>query len=848
MALIKNLPADQLPNLLRWTFPTLADRDAESVNSSDIGRFAYVSDSQSFHILVAVSPDKKWVAWYSAPGLESPSVSSVSVTPATVSVPGSSSQQFSAQVTGTNLPNQNVTWTASIGVVDVGGLWTAPAAAEGIQTATITATSAIDGTKSGSATATIPAAATSPAIGLSSVALTFNGTAGASSPAAQAITISNTGGGSLAQATLSDITYGSGDGWLAIGVSGTTVTVTPTTGELTADTYAASFTVISAGASNTPVTVDVSFVVAAANSEMLIDLGTNLDQVSSDGPAKMAADLVWSARPWAVGQGNGDTVSDWVGTYAGTSLDSHGWPVVPTNQVFGAVFERNPWVGVYKLSFHNKGGSGGDTVSSYSGNITLTNRAHDAGTNVTTYDVTVPSYVSGQFIWLRWAGTTGGIDDVTLMRPNKAGNGWHTVGTPLSDHIIDRLTSFSTIRTMMTTGGYSGRTTGYDSAWAGRTKPWSVQTRSADAGRHNGVAWENIIAMANQAQKDVWIAIPFNATDDYILQLARCFAFGSDGTTPYTAAEGSPVFAPLDAGLNLYIEHGNEIWNQWSVTNYNANQADITAGDPNRTTYTSGSAWEYSYRRIGWLAVRHSLIFRGVFGDGAMMTRVRPVLAAQHASYATISQPLDYISAVWGPASIYDTVNGVTNPKQAASYYLYALSTAPYIPDGNDAITDPSTAAGMLTGTLANLALTSSGRVLPAMTFHAGKATTAGVAYIAYEGGNNLIPSLMPGGATAAAIQNAKDANYDATLGAAMGAAITGGVPDADQSGFVYGTLFKEWKARGGGLFCHYTLAYIAGSGGTWGLGPPAADSGSDPRVDTGPKWDAVKAFSVIQP
>ena len=843
MALIRDLPAAQLPSLLRWTFDTLADRDVEVVTAGDVGRFAYVEDTQSFHILIAVSPATRWVAWYSEPTLQTPVVTSVSVTPATVTLSGATSQQFTANVVGTNLPSQNVTWTATSGSVGPSGLWTAPAATVGAQTVTVTATSATDGTKFGSAVATVSAAATDPEISLSSVALTFATAEGGADPAPQTIAISNTGGGTLAQATLSAITYGSGAAWLAIAVDGATVTVTPTLGALTEATYTASFTVISAGASNTPVTVNVSFGVAAAASEMLIDLGTNLDQVASDGPAKMSADLVWSARPWAVGQGNGDTVSDWVGTYSGTSLDSHGWPIVPTNQVFGAVFERNPWVGVYKLSFHNKGAGTGDTVTSYSGNITLTNRAHDAGTNVTTYDVTVPSYVAGQFIWLRWAGTTGGIDDVTLMRPLKDASGWHAVGTPLSDHIIDRIANFSTIRTMMTTGGYSGRTTGYDSAWAGRTKPWSVQTRSADAGRHNGVAWENIIAMANQAQKDVWIAIPFNATDDYILQLARCFAFGSDGTTPYTAVEGSPVFAPLDAGLNLYVEHGNEIWNQWSVTNYNANNTEITAGDPNRTTYTSGSAWEYAYRRVGWLAVRQSLIFRGVFGAD-MMTRVRPVLATQHASYATIAQPLNYIGSVWGAASIYDTVGGVANPKQPVSYYLYALATAPYIPDGNDAITDPSSAAGMLTGTLANLALTAAGRVLPAMTYYSGLATTAGVAYIAYEGGNNLIPSLMPGGATTTAIQNSKDANYDATLGAAMGAAITGGVPDADQSGFVYGTLFKEWKARGGGLFCHYTLAYIAGSGGTWGMGPPASDSGSDPRVETGPKWDAVKAFN----
>jgi len=88
----------------------------------------------------------------------SPVVSGVSVSPSTATVIGGLTKQFSAVVSGTGSPAQTVTWTASAGSINSTGLFTAPAAAVSAQTISITAISAIDSTKSGSATVTIPAA------------------------------------------------------------------------------------------------------------------------------------------------------------------------------------------------------------------------------------------------------------------------------------------------------------------------------------------------------------------------------------------------------------------------------------------------------------------------------------------------------------------------------------------------------------------------------------------------------------------------------------------------------------------------------------------------------------------
>ncbi|WP_292041459.1 LamG-like jellyroll fold domain-containing protein [Massilia sp. UBA6681] len=88
-----------------------------------------------------------------------PTVSSVTVSPSTANVAGGATQQFSATVTGANSPSQAVNWTVSAGTINASGLFTAPEATASAQTITITATSQVDGTKSGAATAIVPATA-----------------------------------------------------------------------------------------------------------------------------------------------------------------------------------------------------------------------------------------------------------------------------------------------------------------------------------------------------------------------------------------------------------------------------------------------------------------------------------------------------------------------------------------------------------------------------------------------------------------------------------------------------------------------------------------------------------------
>lgn len=80
-----------------------------------------------------------------------PTITSVTVTPATATIAAGSTIQMVATVVGTNFASQEVTWTASAGTITPSGFFTAPSSG----TVTITATSKVDSTKTGTATITV---------------------------------------------------------------------------------------------------------------------------------------------------------------------------------------------------------------------------------------------------------------------------------------------------------------------------------------------------------------------------------------------------------------------------------------------------------------------------------------------------------------------------------------------------------------------------------------------------------------------------------------------------------------------------------------------------------------------
>ncbi|MFN0202934.1 MAG: PKD domain-containing protein, partial [Bacteroidia bacterium] len=69
-----------------------------------------------------------------------------------------------------------------------------------------------------------------------------------------------------------------------------------------------------------------------------------------------------------------------------------------------------------------------------------------------------------------------------------------------------------------------------------------------------GVPYERIIQLANIAQKDVWICVPHQADDNYIIQMATLFRDN------------------LAANRTIYLEYSNEVWN-WMFDQAHYNEA-----------------------------------------------------------------------------------------------------------------------------------------------------------------------------------------------------------------------------------------------------------------------------------
>ena len=501
-------------------------------------------------------------------------------------------------------------------------------------------------------------------------------------------------------------------------------------------------------------------------------LGVNLEGVADWAAQPLFADVMKQGRPWSAA---GDI-------HTRVSVDAGGWPEGDASIVLGTPPARMARSTPYKLSF-----KGNAALSAES--ATIQNNVHDAATNTTTADVHV---TSGNFI-LTFRGQPGGVKNVKLMRPGHAAN------EIFSRDLLARLSHFSVVRFMQALGG-GGSPENPDVNWSDRTPPgYATQVTPS------GLSWEYVILLANQGAHDVWINIPLNASDDYITALAQLFRYGSDGVKPYTSPQANPVYPPLDPSRKVYLEYVNELWNgiyRSTRENTRLAKAEVSNGDPNHLAFKSGSDFQYGMRRMAYKIVRISDLFRSVFGDGAMMTRVRPILAAQVDNYGTLVGPLEYIQTVYGPGNAYG------NPGHPVNYYIYAGSGGPYLYD----LGDPGSVDDIFARWSGGVAQ----EVYSTITGSKEICDRFGVKYVAYEGGPHLLP-YSGGGSFKLAAQM-----------------------DPRMKDQVVGLLHHWFQTAKADLFVYYTLASQWGPYGYFGLS-------DDITSEATPKWDAVKQVAAGQ-
>ena len=213
---------------------------------------------------------------------------------------------FAATQGGANPANQTLTISNTGGgtlnwSVSDSAAWLTASPTSGAGNGSVTLTVATGTLPAGSHTGTVTIAATGatsvtipvtfvvaapPAIGMSPSSLSFTAQQGGGNPVAQTLNISNSGGGTLSWAATPDTTWLAATPSSAIGNG--TVSVSVTTGILTAGSYPGAITLSAPGASSR--TVPVTFTVTAAPSISLSP--TNLTYTATQGGSNPANQTV----------------------------------------------------------------------------------------------------------------------------------------------------------------------------------------------------------------------------------------------------------------------------------------------------------------------------------------------------------------------------------------------------------------------------------------------------------------------------------------------------------------------------------------------------------------------------
>lgn len=432
-------------------------------------------------------------------------------------------------------------------------------------------------------------------------------------------------------------------------------------------------------------------------------------------------DLMRHARSWSN--------YNWTGP---ATVDADGWPLQDCSTVF---FSDSCATGIYKLVFTGQASA----VNMMWAGGSVTNLTYNAGTNTSTADVHLTSAATGGLSFLNAKRTAtaspgSGLSNVRLYRP-----GYPTDGSVLyTDEFLALVGKFHLLRFM----DWVHTNDNPIVSWSQRPRPGQAAGGSATIEGHTGSVghpMEYFIQLCNTVQADLFINIPIRADDDYISKTAQLIRYGSDGVLPYSAPQTNPVYPSLDSGLKVYVEYGNEIWNSalgFQCYHWAKEYSDAIIASPGLTHPIEYDGIQDQYtlcaRWAAFRSVEMSVLFRAVFGDAAMMTRVRPLLMGQTGGNWFNPRQLPWLE------KYYATDRPETDPfpnltPKPVNYHLYGAGGAAYygVANGSSPVPDDFFAAGNY----------------PAPTWwkatgvDALRAMNYGLQRVAYEGGMGLSDS-----------------------------------------------------------------------------------------------------------
>lgn len=465
-------------------------------------------------------------------------------------------------------------------------------------------------------------------------------------------------------------------------------------------------------------------------------IGINIGGTADWMPERLYADVIRVSREFMAANTNGSGP-------ARVPVDDDGWPMKDFSFfVWADIDQMN---GTYALSFHGQATVVGTDV----GRVVL---SYDPATNKSSGTLNYPNRSRSHFV-LNFTRTKrtrsrpagSGVTKIRLMRPTTPGSGKAEPPSELFNPAIKaELSKFKVVRF----ADFLATQWNAQTNWRDRSLPsWASYMRNP-GGRFGwqgiGGPWEHVIRLSNELRVDPWINIPVNATDEYVRNVALMFAYGSDGRDPYPRLQSEPVHPPLASNLNLYVEYSNELWNSAfgqfhdnckaasdelvadrnSQLNFDKswNGVPWIVGDPHQNPNFD---YEKCWRRIAKRGAEISNIFRSVFGDAAMGSRIRPVLMTQQNNgQGTFLSAMKMIFGYFGNGE-----GDFVSSSHPPSYYFYGAGGSGYY--------NPPESVASLEALFSSSGMTPESWA-PILRTDAALAVAMGLKRVCYEGGPSL--------------------------------------------------------------------------------------------------------------
>jgi hypothetical protein len=320
------------------------------------------------------------------------------------------------------------------------------------------------------------------------------------------------------------------------------------------------------------------------NAQINKPIGVNLNYISDYSVEFTFTDAFKRCREWI--SYNADGTGPW-NTNIKIPLGDHGYPIeIPYNDGV------NPPQNVRTLLFWDIG-SIADTgqyrlIVSGSGEVKFKFGASG------TYTCPIDTYVvidDNIAIEIIRSDVNDPISDIKLIYPKYTNNYQEKT---FRDEFLEFLKDFQVLRFM----DWTRTNVAVSTDWNTRSK---VDYYSQAL--QNGVAWEYIIDLCNEANKDAWINIPHKATDDYVFELARLLKQN------------------LNSDITIYLEFSNEVWNSMFSQHKDCAAMATAMG---YTGYEWEKAWKYTAKRSADVFT----IFESVFNDTSRLVKIIPSQAA----------------------------------------------------------------------------------------------------------------------------------------------------------------------------------------------------------------------------